>query len=107
LRLQQPPSHIIILAIRFKNGAWKDWEHTCSEEEVEAVVDSARAKAFEQYRYRNPSYADFLDGARYIFNIIRGPLEKPMEGDTRVYGVSLDKKVIRRIEEPDLRSVLK
>jgi hypothetical protein len=98
---------MIILAIRFENGAWKDWEHTCSEEEVKAVVDSARAKAFEQSRYQKPSYVDYLDGARYIFNVIRGPLEKPMEGDTRVYGVSMDKKVIGRIEELDRRSAIK
>jgi len=46
-----------------------------------------------------PTYADYLEGARYIFNVAFGPLASPGEGDTNVYGVLVDNVVIARFEE--------
>lgn len=36
-----------IFATRFEDGVWKGWEHTCDQDETEAVIDSANAKAFD------------------------------------------------------------
>lgn len=80
---------IIVLAERFEDGAWKDWQHICSEEEVEAVVDSANAKAADRLQSR-PAHIDYLTGSAYIFNVAFGPKEDPNSGDTRVYGAIVD-----------------
>jgi hypothetical protein len=89
---------ITIFALRFEGGSWKDWEHDCDKEESEAVVDSASAKAFDNGRGK-PTYADFLEGARYIFDVAFGPRENPQEGDTEVFGVLVDQIVIGRFEQ--------
>ena len=89
---------ITIFATRFQGEVWKDWEHICNEEEVEAVVDSANAKADERIRGGSPNFADYLAGARYIFDVACGPRERPREGDTEVYGVLVDEVVIARFE---------
>jgi len=39
---------IVVLAERFENGAWRDWEHNCDDQEVDAVIDSANAKAADR-----------------------------------------------------------
>ena len=90
---------IVIFATRFHGGVWKDWEHACDENEVSAVVDSARAKAFDRAFSQTLLYADYLQGARYVFDVACGPTETPVEGDTRVYGVSVDEMVIGFHEE--------
>ena len=87
---------IIVFATRFKNGVWMDWEHECDEKETEAVVDSANAKSFGRAFSREPLPVDFLGGARYIFDRARGTLEIPADGDTLVYGVSVDGVTLAR-----------
>jgi hypothetical protein len=90
---------ITIFATRFLGGSWKDWEHSCNEEEVEAVADSAKVKADERIPRETPTLADYLDGARYIFNVAFGPPQSPSEGDTNVYGVLVNDVVIARFEQ--------
>ena len=80
---------IIVFAERFEDGAWRHWQHLCTEEEVEAVVDSANAKAADRLQSQ-PSHLDYLTGAAYIFNVAFGPKENPKNGDTRVYGTVVD-----------------
>ena len=89
---------ITVFALRFEGGSWKDWEHACDEEELEAVLDSANAKALESGRPGKPTYFDFLQGARFIFDVAFGPREDPKEGDTEVFGVLVDRMVIGRLE---------
>lgn len=80
---------ITVFAERFEDGAWRHWQHTCSEEEVEAVVDSANAKAADRLQSQ-PSHIDYLTGAAYIFDAAFGAREDPKDGDIRVYGVIVD-----------------
>jgi len=84
---------IVVLAERFENGAWRDWQHMCDEEEVAAVIDSSNAKAADRMQSR-PSYIDYLTGAAYIFDVAFGPRENPKDGDTRVYGAIVDEMLI-------------
>lgn len=84
---------IIVLAERFENGAWRDWQHTCTEEEVEAVIDSSNAKAADRMQSQ-PSYIDYLTGAAYIFNVSFGSRVEPRDGDTRVYGAIVNEMLI-------------
>ena len=81
---------IIVFARRFENGNWGLWEHTCSEEEVDAVKDSAQAKAYARFSLAPPILIDYLAGARYIFDVAFGPLNEPRDGDTRVHGACID-----------------
>jgi len=90
---------ITIFAFRFGGGIWLDWEHTCDENELEAVADSARAKAADHDRPGSLLYLDYLEGAKYIFNTAFGTAENPREGDTNVYAVVVDQMVIGRYEE--------
>lgn len=85
---------IIVLAERFEGGAWRDWQHTCDEEETEAVVDSAKAKAVDHMHFLHPCYIDYLTGAAYIFDVARGPRDSPKDGDTRVYGAIVNEMMI-------------
>ena len=91
--------NISILASRYQGGVWKDWEHTCDENEAAAVIDTAYTCAFERAFSRALAYVDYLQGARYIFDVARGSTEMPVEGDTRVYGVSVDEMVMGRHED--------
>ena len=93
-----------VFAIRFQDGAWKEFKHHCSPAEDEAILESARAKAFEQFRYLTPQYADYLAAASYIFNIARGANSTPANGDTVVFGVQVGDKVIRKAK--DIRHML-
>jgi hypothetical protein len=90
---------ITIFALRFEGGVWKDWEHNCDEEEIEAVADSASAKALENGRPAKPTYVDFLEGARYIFDVAFGLRENPQKGDIEVFGVLVDRMVIGQFEQ--------
>ena len=92
---------IAVLAIRFVDGSWKEYQHFCSREEVDAVLNSAAAKAFEKFRYSAPQYADYLAGAGYVFNVKRGADDRPAEGDTLVYGVQVDGNVVRHTMDRD------
>jgi hypothetical protein len=85
---------IIILAERFEDGAWGNWEHICNEQEVEAVVDSAKAKAADRMHFPHPCYIDYLTGSAYIFDVAYGPRNDPRDGDTRVYGAIVDEMLI-------------
>lgn len=97
---------IIVLAERFEAGVWKDWEHTCGEEEVDAVIDSANAKARDQLQSK-PSYIDYLKGAAYLFDVAYGSRENPRDGDTQVYGVIVDEVVIGNREKVQRHRLLK
>jgi hypothetical protein len=90
---------ITLFARRFENGDWKDWEHVCTTDDIDAVVDSAIAKAQDRGRHGTPTLIDYLDGARYIFNVARGSMENPRDGDTEVYGVVVDRMLIGKYEE--------
>ena len=82
-----------VFGLRFERGRWREWEHTCSFEEIEGVLDSAGAKAIDNGRPRQPTHADYLAASRYIFDVAYGPRENPAEGDTCVYGVRVDQMV--------------
>jgi hypothetical protein len=97
---------IIVLAERFEEGAWKDWEHTCDEEEVDGVIDSANAKAADRMQSQ-PSYIDYLTGAAYIFNVAFGSREDPKDGDTRVYGAIVNEMLIGIYEKVEHHFLLK
>lgn len=81
---------IIIFGRRFSDGNWKKWEHTCSEEEVLWVEDSAVAKAQDRSHFGTPLPIDYLRGARYIFDVAYGRPDSPIDGDTRVLAVSVN-----------------
>ncbi len=85
---------IVVYGLLFKQGNWTNWEHTCSIEEMDGVLDSAKAKAFEHGHQGRLTYADFLEGSKYIFNVAYGPRENPVDGDTMVYGVRVDNMVL-------------
>lgn len=85
---------IIVLAERFEDGTWGSWEHICDDEEVEAVVDSAKAKAADRMHFHDPCYIDYLTGCAYIFDVAYGPRDDPKDGDTRVYGAIVDEMLI-------------
>jgi hypothetical protein len=81
---------IVVFAIQFRDGAWMDYQHNCSNEETEAVIESSKAKAFERFRHRTPNHADYLAASSYLFNVARGTADKPAEGDTLVLEVQGD-----------------
>ena len=77
---------------RYENGVSRYSEHACDGDDFSAVEDSAFAKAFDRGS-AEPLYIDYLRGAEYIFNVVRGHRD-PAEGDTRVFGIRVDKFVI-------------
>jgi hypothetical protein len=89
---------LIVIGARSESGVWHAWEHTCTPDEVEAVVDSAKAKAQDYGRPGQLTYVDHLEDARYMFNVAYGPSESPADGDIRVYGVRVDRIVIGEYE---------
>ena len=97
---------IIVLAERFEAGVWRDWEHICDEENLDAVIDSASAKARDRL-HSKPTYIDYLKGAAYIFDVARGPREDPRDGDIQVYGVIVDEMVIGTREKVQRHFLLK
>lgn len=78
-----------VLGERFEDGAWRSWEHVCDDDDLDAVIDSAKAKAADRFQSQ-PSHIDFMRGAAYIFDVAYGPRENPRDGDTCVYGTILD-----------------
>lgn len=89
---------ILVLGQRFESGAWINWEHTCDEGELEAVIDSSNAIAEDQKQPKT-SYTHYLAGAAYIFDIAFGLRENPREGDRRVYAVVVDGMLMGRGED--------
>jgi hypothetical protein len=85
---------ITVLAEHFEDGQWKDLEHVCNQEEVEAVADSAMAKASDRMHFGKPSYIDYLAGAAYVFNVAYGDIDTPRDGDLRVYAAIVDEMLI-------------
>ena len=85
---------ITVLAERFEDGAWRDWEHLCNEEEIEGVIDTAKAKAFDRMHFGEPLYIDYLKGTEYVFNASFGTPEKPRQGDVRVYAAVVNGMLI-------------
>ncbi len=81
---------IIVFAKRVESGNWNLWEHTCTEEEANAVHDSAVAKTQDRLNFGPPDLIDYVFGAGYIFDISSGSAESSRNGDTRVYGVCVD-----------------
>ena len=53
-----------VLGKRYEDGAWRNWEHVCDGEDLEAVIDSARAKSAKRrylrlrHHYRWGAYRD-------------------------------------------------
>jgi len=90
---------IVVYGLRFERGKWQNWEHTCSTNDLDGVVDSAKARAADHGRLANPVYMDFLEGARYVFEVAYGSREDPREGDLCVYAVRIDQMVIGDYEE--------
>ncbi|MGB7265479.1 MAG: hypothetical protein WBC92_08190 [Terracidiphilus sp.] len=88
-----------MFARRFTNGRWEAWEHMCNEEEVDGVVDSAQAKTWDRVLSGPPSYADYLNSVRYVFDVVRGEANNPRDGDLQVYGVCVDGVVTGVYEE--------
>jgi hypothetical protein len=91
------PKHFVVLAERFEYGAWKYWEHECDKEDIPALEDSATAYAFSRTPLSQPLYIDYFRGAEYLFNVRYGR-SGPAEGDTRVFGIRVDKILIAEFE---------
>ncbi len=85
---------IVVFAEQFRNGRWDVWEYECNPIEAKAVVDSALARASGRETSAKPIHDDFLESARCLFDVARGTLASPRNGDTRVYCVCVDKLVI-------------
>jgi hypothetical protein len=90
---------------RFESGVWRYSEHACNADDFSAVEDSAFAKAFDRGS-AEPLYIDYLRGAEYIFNVVRGH-RGPAERDTRVFGIRVDKLVIAECDTFEHYSQLK
>jgi len=84
---------IMLLAIQFKDGEWKEYRHHCSDAEIEALIDATGAKVVEHLHFRTPRHTDYLAAASYIFDIARGTEERPQEGDRRVLEIQGDDKL--------------
>jgi hypothetical protein len=62
-------------------------------------VDSASAKTSGR-QVAAPAYFDYLEGARYVFNVAPNPSHSPRDGDTDFYGVRVNQIVIVQFKEP-------
>jgi len=89
---------IVVFAKVFRKGNWEISEHRCSDEDVDAVEDSARAYAQNRLSV-HPLPIDYLQAAKYVFEVACGPEDKPKEGDTRVHGVSVNAILIEVRDE--------
>lgn len=89
-----------IFALRYEENTWKEWAHACDENEAAAIVESVGSFAM-QHELSGPPKNDFyLEGARYIFDVMRGTQDKPVHGDTRVIGVTVKDMAINPWEKP-------
>ncbi len=85
---------IVVFAEQFRNGSWDVWEYECNPIEVKSVADAALARANGREVNAKPVHDDLLESARCLFDVARGTLANPRNGDTRVYCVCVDKLVI-------------
>ena len=85
---------IIIFAEQFMNSSWDVWEHACSQNEAQALVDSARTIAKTHTPKGRLAHEDFLQSARQIFDVAHGTPACPRHGDIRVYCICIDQTVI-------------
>jgi len=85
---------ILVYAEQFRNGNWDVWEHSCSPNEINAVLSSALAQANKRSLRSKPTHDDFLEGARQLFDVALDPALSPRDGDTQVYCVCVDHLVI-------------
>jgi hypothetical protein len=85
---------IIVFAEKFADGAWEVWEHACSPKEAETLLNSALMSARFHAQDGPPKHADLLETARRIFNVARGAVDHPHEGDLRVYCICVEEMVI-------------
>lgn len=85
---------VIIFAEKFTNGEWDVWEHTCNPKEAQAVFDSARSIAKGHSSHGRLAHEDVLQGARKMFDVARGTLASPQNGDLQVYCVCVEQTVI-------------
>ena len=92
------PMRLVVFAKRFEHGAWKYWEHECDKEDILALEDSANAYAFSRTPSGQALYINYLRGTEYLFNVVRGR-SGPAEGDTRVFGIRVDKILIAEYEK--------
>lgn len=85
---------VIIFAEQFKNGVWDVWEHPCSSKEAQGVFDAARSIAKGHTSKGRLAHEDVLQGARKMFDVARGTLANPKDGDIQVYCVCVEETVI-------------
>ena len=85
---------IIIFAERFVNGSWDFWEHTCSQKEAQALVDSARSIAKTHTPKGRLAHEDFIQSARQIFDVAHGTPAGSRHGDIKVHCICIDQTVI-------------
>ena len=81
---------INVFAIRYSGGSWQEYQHVCSPEEANAIIESGAVKAEDRFRYRIAQDSDVLTRASNVFNVARGQDDNPAEGDTVVFGVQVD-----------------
>ena len=55
----------------------------------------------------NPLYSDYLEGAKYIFNVAFGSAESPREGDTDVYAILVGEMILGNYQELQRHFALK
>ena len=55
--------NIIVFASRFEDRNWKPWEIECTDEELDAVYDSAVAKARDRLNFGPPDLRGLLFSA--------------------------------------------
>lgn len=104
LRIEKAQVKFIVLAERFEKGAWRYWEHECDRDEIRAFEDFAFTNAHNLGIFTAPTAVDYLRGAEYTFNTLSDPRETPIDGDTRVFGVKINRIVIARHDELRLYS---
>ncbi len=85
---------IVVYAEQFRSGSWDVWEHICSPKEVQAVVDSVRARANDRGLGAHAIHDDFLEAVRSMFDVMRDAATNPRDGDRQVYCVCVDQLVI-------------
>ncbi len=79
----------IVYCVRYTDRGWKKHRHVCSDQENEAVVDSAKAYALMRFPDQKLTFSDYLAGARYMFDVAFGPRDQPVIGDTVVTGLKV------------------
>ncbi len=95
---------IVVYAVRYTECGWEKHRHICNDEEMEAVVDSAKIHALMRLSDQKLCFADYLAAASYIFNVARGPRNQPVQGDTEVTGLEVSGQPVQNAM--DFRTLL-